>query len=305
MSANNCKQPSAVAIALQEQVLGIWERHLKRTPQVPLDVSHPSVANSLLTWPDATRGVPNAWLRGALFAAIQGKERRALKRELLATVSGIEIRFTGWQLNQSDLDVWETIVHLARRQPYGQRLEFSAHAILKALGRATGRSQHEWLKEVVARLYSAGIEITATGAGFSYFGTILKGVRDERSGRYIVELEPRLMAVYQTGWTQIEWSQRSTLRSKPLALWLHGWYSTHADPFPLKIETIRSLSGSNNKSLTDFRRRLSAALDELKAISAIKAWKLCGDLVHVDRRPAPSQQRHLDKRRDKKLRRKI
>ena len=30
-------------------------------------------------WPEQTRGTPNTFLRGALFAAIQGKERRALK----------------------------------------------------------------------------------------------------------------------------------------------------------------------------------------------------------------------------------
>jgi hypothetical protein len=32
-------------------------------------------------WPDATRGTPNSFLRGSLFAAIQGKDRRYLLRE--------------------------------------------------------------------------------------------------------------------------------------------------------------------------------------------------------------------------------
>ena len=34
-------------------------------------------------WPEATRGTPNSFLRGALFAAIQGKEREYIKGQLL------------------------------------------------------------------------------------------------------------------------------------------------------------------------------------------------------------------------------
>ena len=37
----------------------------------------------------------------------------------MASQDGITIKYTGEQLNQSDLDVWETIVNLARDQPLG------------------------------------------------------------------------------------------------------------------------------------------------------------------------------------------
>src|SRR5664279_2072320 len=50
-------------------------------------------------WPAPTRGTPNSFLRGALFAAIQGKERQYLKRQILATQKGSTIRFTGMQLD--------------------------------------------------------------------------------------------------------------------------------------------------------------------------------------------------------------
>lgn len=43
-------------------------------------------------WPEATRGVPNAVLRGALFGI--GRERKThKKRTLIAAVEGYEIRF--------------------------------------------------------------------------------------------------------------------------------------------------------------------------------------------------------------------
>lgn len=230
-------------------------------------------------WPEPTRGTPNAWLRGALFAAIQGKERKAFKRELLATVDGTTIRFTGWQLDQSDLDVWETIIHLARFQETGSQVEFTAHSLLKALGRGNGKAQHEWLKDVFARLAGAVTEITS--GDFTFFGALLKGQRHEKTGRYVIKIDPELLALYQAGWTQIDWGERTLLRRKPLALWLHGWFCSHANPYPIKVETIQRLSGSQNKSTKAFQQRLCLALDDLVKTSVIGSWEIRGDLVCV------------------------
>ena len=83
----------------------------------PAEVIH------LPVWPEAKRGAPNAVLRGALFAAVH-KNRRYMDRELLAAQSGITIRFTGKQLDQADLDVWEQALHLARTQALGTRCYF-------------------------------------------------------------------------------------------------------------------------------------------------------------------------------------
>jgi len=44
-------------------------------------------------------------------------------------------------------------------------------------------------------------------------------MRDEETGRYAVEINPKLVAFYgRSQWTQIDWEQRQLLRSKPLAL---------------------------------------------------------------------------------------
>ncbi|MHB0929647.1 MAG: plasmid replication initiator TrfA [Candidatus Nanopelagicales bacterium] len=247
-----------------------------------------SNTGSVPNWADSARGAPNVWLRGALFSAIQGKERRALKREVLATVSGVSIRFTGWQLDQSDLDVWETLVHLAIRQKSSNQIEFTAHAILVELDRGVGKQQHEWLKDAIARLYSAGIELTSDKV--TYFGALLKGSRDEATGRYKIELEPKLLALYQAGWTCMNWEQRQQLRRKPLAQWLHGWYGSHNKAYPMKIETLRKLSGSRNGQLAGFRRQLGKALGDLQTVKAIKSWEFKDGLLHVETSFTPKKE---------------
>lgn len=261
-----------------------------------------SAPAQLLLWPDGCiwrdhqRGVPNAILRGALFAAIQGKERRALRRELLAVVGGVEIRFTGWQLDQSDLNVWETVIHLARLQQNGLQVEFTAYAMLRTLQLTTGKSAREWLKGVFARLHSAGVEITA--GRYTYGGALLTWKRDEITSRYVVSLNLDLLGLFQAGWTRIDWQVRLRLRRKPLALWLHGFYGTHAEPYPYSVGKIRELSGSANRHPASFARQLRKALQELKNEQAIVAYDVgegVDGLVHVSRTPSSSQRRHLIK----------
>ena len=251
-------------------------------------------------WPEPARGAPNCTLRGALFAAIQGKDRRYMKREVLAVQKGIAIRFTGMQLDQADLDVWEQALHLARLHPLGTRCDFTANAFLKSIGRSTGKAQHEWLKDVFARLNGCGVEIS-TGR-FDYAGdALLKYWRDNDTGYYRIEFNPQLISLFEAGWTAIDWEQRQKIgRRKPLALWLHGFYASHAKPYPMKVETFRALSGSTNKQLSDFRRQLDAAHKVLLSVGAIDDYEIKDGLVSVGRTPSKSQKKHLNKPKPRK-----
>jgi TrfA protein len=245
-------------------------------------------------WPEPTRGTPNSFLRGALFAAIQGKERQYLKRQVLASQKGSTIRFTGMQLDQSDLDVWEQAAALAQPHPLGNVCHFHINAFLRKLGRNTGKSDYEWLKDAFARLMTAGVEITE--GRYTYGGAMLEFRRDEVAGVYIVRLNPTILNLYKAGWTAIDWEIRRKLRRKPLALWLHGWLSSNAKNYPAKVETLHRLSGSRNAQKAGFKRHLAKALDDLQAVGAISDHSFTGDLVTIERKPSPAQIRHITKK---------
>ena len=83
-------------------------------------------------------------------------------------------------------------------------------------------------------------------------------------------LDPKLSYLYaQNEWTKLKAEDRLLLSGKPLALWLHGYYSSHVKPFPLKIETIHRLSGSNAKQIKTFTQKLKPALNE---VSEVTGW---------------------------------
>ena len=256
----------------------------------------PAKVIQLPLWPEAKRGTPNAVLRGALFAAVH-KDRPYLEGALLAAQDGVTVRFTGKQLNQADLDVWEQVLHLARTQALGTECYFTAHGFLKALGRSTGKMNHEWLQTALERLTGAVVRIS--DGRRTYFGSLIEGgIRDEETGRYVVEINPKLAKFFgPTRWTQIDWEQRQSLRGKPLALWLHGFYASHAAPYPLRVAYLHKLSGSQTKRLRKFKENLIQALRDLEAAGAIKAFEIRDDLVHVRTVPSQSQRKHLAARR--------
>ena len=262
----------------------------------------PAKVIQLPLWPEPKRGAPNVVLRGALFAAVH-KDRRYMDRELLAAQRGISIRFTGKQLDQADLDVWEQALHLARTQALGTRCRFTEKGFLKALGRQSGKSGRDWLRSVFARLAGAVVELTQDGR--TYGGTLLEFYRDEDTGRTVLEINPKLAPFFgPTRWTQIDWEQRQRLRAKPLALWLHGFYASHAAPHALSVEYLHKLSGSQTKQVWKFKQNLTQALEELVGVGAIKAFEIRDELVHVRTVPSQSQRKHLAARRPPARRRK-
>jgi len=250
-------------------------------------------------WPDAVRAVPNALLRGALFS-ISNVREVVKKRTLLASVKGIEVRFKGERLNQTDLDTWETIIHLARAQKLGSKVQFSAHSMLTMLGRHHGREQHEQLKEDISRLTGAVVEITIKETAQAFGGALVQSYyRDEVEQVYVIEVSPQLLKLYQAGNTYIDWSERQQLGNANLAKWLHGFYSSHAVQLPYKVATIRDLCGAKaTQRLGDFRKLLRTALDLLVTReTSITGWNIdSNDCVVVTRRPSNSQRNHLEER---------
>jgi hypothetical protein len=255
---------------LERMLADAAERGKARVIQLPL-------------WAEPKRGAPNSFIRSALFAAIQGKDRRFLKEETLASLSGITVKFTGEQLTQSDMDVWEQIVHFHRQHPLGQTCEFTAHGLLKALGLNTGSSEHKQLHSTIIRLSACVVEVTHNSR--TYFGSLIKsGVKDEITRHYRIELNRELIQLFgENQWTALDWQQRQMLKRQPLAQALHAFYSSHRQPFPMKLATLKDITGSRNSQSASFKRQVNKALTVLVGLGFLSAFEISGEDVSVTR----------------------
>ena len=254
-------------------------------------------------FPEATRPVSNDIARSALFSCIQGKDRRFIKDALLATVDGVEIRFTGEQLNQDDHDLLMQLIFMAREKPVGAWVTMPAHTILKALGRQVGGKQHRDLRTDIFRLAAGTVSIRIARDKIEVTGhhLLAKAAQHADSRYWVYRLDPDLAFLYGgESYTLIDWDKRLNLKGKDLARWLQLYLATHARPFPVKVTTLRELSGSRTKALRSFRGQLRLALDALISNHDIEQWWIAQqtDLVTVERGEAvtASQRRHIGRR---------
>jgi hypothetical protein len=246
-------------------------------------------------WPNESRGVPNVILRGALFAAIHCKSARYLDRALVVDEPNFKIKITGKQLTQSDLEVWEHCLTLARLRNLGEEVSFSAHSFLKDLQKNTGALTHQWLEKVFVRLMTCGVEITFED--ITYAGTLLEFWRNEKTKEYKIKINQKIGRLYNnmSGWTQMRADDRKKIGPRPLALWMQGYISSHARLYPMRPDTFHRLSGSNTKCIRKFRQQLKQALQFLTDLGFIQSFHTDEfGLVHIINIPSHSQQRHLE-----------
>jgi hypothetical protein len=269
---------------------------LEQQPQEPAK----TLPVQLPMWPEAVRAVPNGFLRSALFGAIRKGRRRYMQGEQIAALDGIEIRYTGQQLDQGDLDVWESVLHVARVQELGTQCRFTAYSLLKLIDKKDTGSNRETLHARLMRLKATAVEISH--GRYSYAGSLIDEVyRDKETQQYVVILNPKLHALFATdGFTQIEWAIRRELDGHQLAQWLHGFFSSHAQPHPVKIETLHRLCGSESALMSDFAKKLRKALDAVAEACAARGesftFAIRNNILYVEKTPSLSQIRHLTKR---------
>ena len=277
----------------------LQQRREQSTPPLDAEAPPPAKVVKLPLWPEAVRAVPNGFLRSALFGAIRRGPRRYMKREQIAALEGIEIYYTGERLDQSDLDLWEMILHIARLQGLGSECRATAYQLLKALGKADTGGNREVLHIRLMRLKATAVEIEQSRYG--YAGSLLDEVyRDKETREYVFRANPKLRTLFEPDqFTQVDWAVRRDLDGQSLAQWLHGFYTSHAQPYPTSIAKLYELSGSEAGERWKFAQTLRKNLDSLLKISAIHGqpfrYFIQNDVVYVDKTPSRSQQRHLKK----------
>lgn len=256
--------------------------------------------SQLPLWPDDQRAVPNGLLRSALFGAVQPSAKRYIDGEYIASLGGIELKYTGQSLDQGDLDVWEAVLHISRQQNLGSKCYTTTYHILSELELTDTGSNRRVLNKRLTRLVATAIELKQ--GRYEYIGSLITEVnREIVTGKISIVLNPKIIALFQGDQYTLINAKLCRALKKPLAKWLYRFYSTHAQPHAIKIETIHTLSRSEAKSLNDYKKKtLKNAIEDVSLVSAIYGTKfeyeIKGNLLHVKKSGSTSQIRHLLKK---------
>lgn len=268
---------------LGRKMAGVGERAIARPKKRPVEkppVEQPAPppppppVNLLQIpfWNHALRAAPSSAFRSALFPALGRVKRRLLWDETLFSVTGVTVTFRGEQFDQSDLDVLLEIWHRMRGQ--SGSVGFAANDMLLALGRHTGKSDHDWLRSVIKRLVDGSV--TINDHGHEYNGHLINdSARDKVTKRYTLSVNERFVVLFRSAWSSLDLTQRRALKS-PTARSLHAYLSSHRDPGPHQSETLISLAGLTG---VNAKTTLKKALAELEAVGFLSAWSVDKHLV--------------------------
>jgi hypothetical protein len=243
-------------------------------------------------WPAEVRCAPNEFLRSALFnARNRNQPRRYLDGVVLAMLGKGRITYRGEELRQDDATVWLQLVKFAAEIPLGNYVEFTPHAFCKAVGWTPTGDAYAHLRKCLSRLQATSLAFYAERTQITISLSMIPEFcwQDLGTGkplpRYKHKLPSQLAELFKGHhYTYVTWLQRNRL-PEGLATWLHGYFSSHREPFPLKIADIQRVADLTIQRPDNLRTAIVRALTALVKVGLLESWTIADERVTVVRRP--------------------
>ncbi len=271
------KTPSRLAPELLE-VLERFQEKIEASPKV------------LPEWTSIKGASPNEIVRSALFTARNRNRRRLyLKQAEIIVTGGGSILYLGEELRQDDELVWMRLLQLAKGQPLGEPIFFTPYSFLKAIGWRVNNWGYQHLRGCLLRMKATAVQVTSRRLHQTVVTSLIDYIAmwDPEKHTPLAQWEVRVSKVMSLlfadgAFTLIDLEQRKAL-PEGIATKLHSYWSSHREPYPVKVETLQKLCASDSE-LRFFKRELKNALKALEDVEFLESWAIEIDLVAVVRR---------------------
>lgn len=207
------------------------------------------------------RAIPNCFLRGALFGMVRKGRRALVDNQPIFTMSQYQVSFTGHELDQNDLELWDTLMYLAKERNVDNELRISLYDLCQQMRLSFTKTAYVALGARLSRLQLGQVRIKASKKLF--FGSLINNVYMEEGdhGRLVVEYNKKLTPLFTDGdYTLISVDIRHLLGDNQLARWLYNFYESHSEPIPFAIDFIQKLCRSDSEP-KEFKRLLKNSLE--------------------------------------------
>ena len=210
------------------------------------------------------RAIPNCFLRGALFGMVRKGRRSLVENQPIFTMSQYKVSFSGSEMDQNDLELWDTLMYLAKNRQVDTELRITLYDLCQQMRLTDAKSNYERLTTRAKRLAFGKVSIKADNK--EYFGSLLDDVYidNDGDGKLVIRYNKKLAPLFTDGdYTLISADIRHLLGDNQLARWLYNFYETHNQPLPFTIDFLQKLCRSDN-SPKDFKYKLKIALAQVK-----------------------------------------
>jgi len=210
---------------------------------------------------DEKRAIPNSFLRSALFGMIKPGKRAIVKDLKIFSMSQYDIMFWGEMLDQNDLELWDTLIYLAKERKLEHELRISFYELFQHLKITNTKANKEIVFTRLKRLKFAMLNIKHGKK--EYLGNLIDNVfiDENGEGKLVIIYNKTLVPLFiDKDYTFISTTIRDLLGENQLAKWIYNFYATHKEPTPYSIEFLKELCRSEAE-LKEFKRMLKNSLE--------------------------------------------
>lgn len=225
-----------------------------------------------------TSALPNYLARTPLFAPIQPGRRQMHDNSQLASPAGVEVFFTGKQLDMADQDVFMLALKFAQGTDLNQPVRCNRAEFLRALGwqparknGAFGKSAYDWLDQSFQRL-SVGTLSIRTKRYKAHLSLVAEWVQDNVTGEWEFTIGSKIRALFQNDeFSFIDLRKRQQIAIRvDMAKWLQSYAASHEKGLHrISIAKLKDWCGYSSP-IRKFREALGEALDELQRVGILE-----------------------------------
>ena len=141
------------------------------------------------------RVIPNAFLRSSLFGIVKKGQRSLVKDKEIFSLSQYKIYFTGEELDQLDLIVWDSLVYLFKQKSNDKdKIYLSLYEILTCMGYKNDTKIRQQVKERIKRLNIANVSVISSEE--DYGGNLIYDFSlDKNSDNYCLFMNRKLLNI--------------------------------------------------------------------------------------------------------------
>ncbi|KAF0332992.1 plasmid stabilization protein [Gigaspora margarita] len=224
------------------------------------------------------RAMPNPVARSSLFAPVAKGRKKIHDGEIVLETPTFIIRFWGRQLDEAQADLWMQLMYEASKAPLGEPVIINRAALLRAIGRSTGKPMYEWLHRAVHDLSFGMISISAKGKyeiGTHPKSSLLHMIDsleyDSDIDEYRLHVNGRWRLIYgNREFSLIDWNKRLQIgQGQDLAKSLQRLITTSADSTQRYALNWLKERAQHTSPMRKFKDALIAAMRELERLEII------------------------------------
>ena len=221
-------------------------------------------------WELPLRAMPADVARSAVFTARPDRDLGLTITKQIIPCENAVIEYSGPLLNQSNADVWQTLVFICRVKGRSS-IETRGSTLIRMMregtasaGKRVQTADRENLRKKIDALSKGQVSVLYnTGATA---GTHLLSYHRSEDDRYLVEIPSETLKLFWSDLVLINYAVRVLINGQ-LAKWLHTYFAASLDP--VLVEKIRNLANCQTKDDSRFRQLVREALIELIRVKAL------------------------------------